>query len=414
MNQRRDYIFNTIAGLINASEAVIMMMLVTRCASLTDAGYLTMAFALGNLLMTIGKYGVYGFQVSDTSHLYGYRAYFTLRIITVVLMLLSLLTYLAYGHSILDYHTDKTLTILLISLVYSIECIEDLYIGFLQCIGRLYLGSLLFIVRWIVILISFAISILCTHNIVFSLGVSFVLSLIETGIFVYVLGRRGYFAVIKGVIGNDSHTPASILNLMFVTFPLFLSSFLSFFISNASKYALERFASPERLACYGFVAMPVFAIGLLNSFVYHPQIVSLAVDYSQNRTKAFIHRVRVQYMIILALTILCMGGAFVAGVPVLSWLYSIDLSQYRAELLILTLGGGFLALSGYQTVILTIMRRQNLILYGYIPIAIIAFGGTGYAVRNYSTIGAATMYLLLMILQCVEYEVFIRINHLKE
>ena len=47
---KKDYVFNTIAGLIDASEAVIISMIITRTTGLTDAGYVTIAFAVGILL----------------------------------------------------------------------------------------------------------------------------------------------------------------------------------------------------------------------------------------------------------------------------------------------------------------------------------------------------------------------------
>ena len=63
--KKRDYIWNTVAGLINAAEAVIMSMFVTRIIGLADAGRLTIAFAIGNLMMTVGKFGVRNYQVTD-------------------------------------------------------------------------------------------------------------------------------------------------------------------------------------------------------------------------------------------------------------------------------------------------------------------------------------------------------------
>ena len=53
------------SGLYRSAEAVIIYIIVTRITGLDDAGYFTIAFAVGNLLMSIGKYGVYSFQVSD-------------------------------------------------------------------------------------------------------------------------------------------------------------------------------------------------------------------------------------------------------------------------------------------------------------------------------------------------------------
>ncbi len=52
------YLWNVAAGLVNAGEAVVLSMVVTHTTGLEDAGILSIAFAVGNLMMTVGKFGV--------------------------------------------------------------------------------------------------------------------------------------------------------------------------------------------------------------------------------------------------------------------------------------------------------------------------------------------------------------------
>ena len=46
----KDYFWNSIAGIINAAEAVVMSMIVMRYGQLSDAGILSLAFAVFLLL----------------------------------------------------------------------------------------------------------------------------------------------------------------------------------------------------------------------------------------------------------------------------------------------------------------------------------------------------------------------------
>lgn len=402
----KDYIFNTLAGLINAAEAVIMSMIITRTTGLTDAGYVTIAFAVGNLLITIGKYGVYGFQVTDNKQEFTFRTYKQTRFITTTLMLLSLSVYLIYGKYILAYTYDKILIVLFIGLIYAIESIEDLLHAHCQYKGELYLGSLFFIIRWLSIMISFGIAVYCTKNTALALGISLSLSVLVFLVCCFVFKYR-YINTnnLSDIINSTSDKP---ICLLMKCFPLFLSSFLSFYIINSPKYALERYMDAATQACYGFVAMPVFAIGLLNGFIYVPQLVSISADYNGHNISQFNKRIIRQYIIIFLLTLICLFGAYLIGIPVLGLLYHTDLQNYKNELLILILGGGFLALSGYQGAILTIMRRQKFQLYGYIPVAILAILFENVTVKNYGTIGAAFSYLVLITLLCILYEFFIR------
>ncbi len=400
---KRDYFWNTMAGLLNAAEAVIMSMIITRITGLTDAGYVTIAFAIGNLLLTIGKYGVYGFQVTDHMGEFSFSTYLQVRIITTILMLTCLVGYIAYGINFQSYNHNKTMIILFIGLIYTIESFEDLLKAQLHYIGLLYIGSIMFIIRWLAILVSFSIVVHITGDVGVSLGIAFAISVLIFIICSLYAGSHLDYSTTATDLSKCIH-------LLKACFPLFLSLFLSFYIVNSSKYAIEKYMDAKTQACFGFVSMPVFAIELLNSFIFQPQLYQMAADFNNNRKDRFISRIKKQYVIIALLTIICIVLAYFIGIPVLSLLYHTDLSNYLPELLILLLGGGFLALSGYQGVVLTIMRKQIYQLYGYIPVAVLAFLFVGIAVKYYGVYGAAFSYLALIVILCVTYELFIHLS----
>lgn len=402
---KKDYVWNTLAGLINAAEAVIMSMIVTRVTGLSDAGYLTLAFAVGNLLASVGKYGVRSFQVTDVHEQFIFSDYFWTRIITVFLMLISLLSYVLYGKFFRFYETKKCLIVLLIGLIYIIESVEDVFWGFYQNKNRLYLGAQIFSFRWIGILMSFFVTILYTKSIVIALGISCIISalVLTFGLILISNSEKVRFSIAR--IRWES-----IKDILISCFPLFLTTFLSFYVANSPKYALDCYVSAEVQACYGFVAMPIFVIGLLNSFIYQPVLVTMSKEYSERNAFAFKRRIKIQIMVLLGVTAVCLLGAFAIGIPVLSWLYHTDLSAYLNELLILLLAGGFLALSGYFTAVLTIMRCQKDLLLGYIPVSVIAFLFMNLVAKKYGTMGVAVAYLVLMFLLSSVYLLFVRLK----
>ena len=89
------------------------------------------------------------------------------------------------------------------------------------------------------------------------------------------------------------------------------------------------------------------------------------------------------------------------GIPVLSWLYFTDLTEYKSELLILLLGGGFLGLSGLLNVSITIMRFQQSVIWGYAGIALLAAIFSGPVVKTHGIMGAAILYTSLMAALCL-------------
>ncbi len=134
---KQDYVWNTAAGLINAAEAVVMSMIVTRMTGLADAGMLTMAFAIGNLMLPIGKFGVRNYQVTDVESKFSFFTYLTARFVTVSAMLIAICGYLGYAAVGLRYSPDKIGIIFAVCMIYLVEALEDLLWGYFHQIHSL-------------------------------------------------------------------------------------------------------------------------------------------------------------------------------------------------------------------------------------------------------------------------------------
>ena len=402
-SRQKDYIWNSVAGIINAAEAVIMSMVVTRLGQLSDAGILSLAFAAGNVLMVIGKFGGRMYQVTDVKGQYSFRMYLTQRFLTLGIMALSLAGLLLYGH----YSEEKKNAIILIALIYMVESIEDCVWGQYQMVDRLYVGAQRFSTRWIAILIAFIATMAVTHNMITALLVGGTAGAIVFIIWMIYLWDNGTLKWRRQT--RDFNVPifgAWIQSLFRQTLPLFFASFCAILLSNIPKFVIDRHLSDEVQACYSFVAMPVFVIGLLNQFIYQPTVVKLTNDYYDGQMEQFRHEVKRQMLFVAGIALMCVFGAGIVGVPALSVLYHTDLSKYWRELVVLQFAGGFLALTGYFTVLLTLMRRQNIIIIGYMGILIIGIPIINGAVEMAGTIGASIGYLLLMVTLFAFYFVF--------
>lgn len=402
--RKRDYIWNTAAGLINAAEAVVMSMIVTRMTGLTDAGMLTLAFAVGNLMLPIGKFGVRNYQVTDVENRFSSSTYFTTRMITVFLMILVVCGYLCYASAGLGYGADKLGIVFAICMIYAVEALEDVIWGYFQQRNCLYAGARMFCVRWIGILLFFPVVLYGSRNMKKALLLCLALSIV---IFLVLL-RVTYPRLCAeedrfSKLVREKIDVGQIGQLLKAVLPLFGISFLAFFENNMPKYAIDAYLTDEIQACYGFVAMPVFVIGLLNNFIYQPTLVPMAVEWEQGRIVPFKKRIAKQIMIIGILAVVCLSGAYLLGIPVLSLLYHTDLTGYKRELMILLLASAFLAVSGYQSVVLTIMRCQKALLLPHGIVAVIAALGLPAVVSRYGTMGAAISYMALMSLLCLLY-----------
>jgi len=387
--ERKGFIWNSIAGIINAAEAVVMLMIVMRFSTIDDAGILTMAFAVGNLLMTIGKFGIKNFQVTDQKEEYDFSTYFWLRVITVFVMLISGGGYLLYGTFFLGYSIHKTISISCIIGIYVFESVEDLYWGRYQQCGRLDIGAKLFAYRWIATLLLFMIIQIVSRDFVLALISSTVVS-ITIGSGLIVITSKGFECAVY------RKNMKSVAELLKVGFSLFFIAFLMFYITNASKYSIDRFLGDKEQACYGFIFMPVFVIELLNNFLYQPTLVGMTREWTEKKLNAVKRRIWKQLALIVGLTICVLLGGYLLGIPVLSLLYNTNLDEYKMEFMLLLIGGGMLAFQGYFTVVLTVMRKQKFVSYVFIMAAIITFIIINSIVKRFSIMGAALYYLGIM------------------
>ena len=123
--------------------------------------------------------------------------------------------------------------------------------------------------------------------------------------------------------------------------------------------------------------------------------------WNDGKVGQFVRKILLQSLIVAGITLVCIIGAFLLGVPVLSWLYNTDLAPYKAELLLLLLGGGFLGLSGLLNAVITIIRYQKSLMWGYAVVALLALVCSNRIVGMYGMMGAAVLYTLLMAILCV-------------
>lgn len=387
------FIWNMIGSMIMAFQSVILLMILTRTVGLIESGIFTIAYANANLFLTIGKYGMRNFQVSDIKGEFSFREYKTSRIITVCTMIILSLGYVLASAIVNEYSFEKSMIIIGMCIFKLPDAIEDVYYGEYQKCGRLDIASKAMTLRLLFTLIIFSIIIMISKNLLYALFISSCV----TFIIMYIFIKWTYRKFKK----TTEMQWRNVVRLLKNCFPLFAGSFLSFYIGNAPKYAIDFLLTDDLQACYGFLAMPVFVIGLLNGFIFNPMLFKLSCLWNEAKIKLFLKQVVMQIAIVAGITGVCILGAYLIGIPVLSLLYNTNLSPYKTELLILLLGGGFLGLSGLLNAVIIIIRCQKNLLWVYLTVAIIAFFMSNPIVKKYRMMGASILYMILMLIICI-------------
>lgn len=386
--ERDSYVWNMIASLLQSFQSVIMLMIITRVVGLSDAGVFTIAYANANLFVIIGKYGVRYFQISDIKKQFTFAEYKSSRILTLIIMLIVSVGYALYSSDINHYTVEKLQIVIWMCLFKAIDAYEDVFIGLYQNRNRLDIAAKSVSVRMIFTLIIFSISIVGTH--------SLLAALIITTVFTFLTFTLFTKWTYKYFHEKETHNFKNVLLLIHNCFPLFAGTFLAFYIGNAPKYAIDSILNSEMQACYGFISMPVFVIGVFSNFVFTPILYKLSVLWNEKNIKAITAHTLKQTVIIAIFTIFCILGGYYLGIPILSVIYNTDLTNYKWELVILLIGGGFFALTELLSKVITIVRYQKLMLYGYATVAFLALLISKRMIEEYSIMGAALLYTGLM------------------
>ena len=403
--QRDAYVWNTVGGLIFGCQSVFMLIALTRVCDIYTAGVFTIAFANANLFLTVGKFGMRKFQASDRRGQFAFREYHASRITTCIAMIVTSFAFIAYSSLTLGYSPDKTLVMVMMCLFKVIEAIEDVYTGAYQLENRLDVGAKMFTLRMVATLIAFSAIIAITADLLLTLAATTVFSaLFFVGQVRYV--RNKYRLPTLGI----NRGARFVLELLRECLPVFAADFLLFYMGNAPKYAIDMLLDDSAQAYYGYIAMPVFVVSMLASFIYNPMITSITDQWDGGDVRGFLKRIgKVTAMIILT-TAACVIAAWLVGVPILDLLYNTQVERYRVELVILVAGGGFLAVATFATLGITIIRFQHVLAPLYAALSLASWLVSNWAVANWAITGASWAYFAIMALSCAVFAIALAIG----
>lgn len=390
--------WNMVGSMSNALASFVLLTMVTRINGSNDGGIFSLAFSTAQMLASVGCFETRAIQVTDVKKNLRFMDYFTFRFVTSIVMMLCLIVYVVAAGK-----NDEAAVMFFICLYKAIDCMSDSFQGLFQLENRIDLSGMALGIRVILSTIFFGITLGLFHDLVFSSITMCVVELVFIFFFDYRLSKR--YEKCKLTIRWDKWK-----ELFKQCLPLFIGSFMLSYMVNASKYAIDANMSNEIQNYYGFLLMPAFVINLFSLFGFRPMLTPLANYWEQKKEKEFVGIIRNSMVWILILTVGAVVGAYLLGIWFLNLFSGLDLSQYRIELVIVMLGGSMNAIITVCYYILTVMRKQMLVLVGYGVGFVFALITPLILVRAYGLTGAVVSYVIPMFMTVVTFAVFIKFN----
>lgn len=393
----KTFVWTIASGIVYALQSLIFLAVITNLLGEATAGVYSVGAMIAQQMMTVGKFSVRNYQVSDVREKYSFQDYFVFRIVTCLLAVCIMLGWILFG----GYRGERAVIIVGFTVYKLAECFSDLFEGLYQQKGRFDISGKSQFVKDFLMIVVFVAAIFITRDVAVSSVILAAVSLLLLVAVDFPLaahfakpGARFQFRKIWG--------------MALACFALFASSFIYVYINNAPKYAIAGLPAPDAKkdafqGVFSSLFMPVFMVDLLASFTMRIWITKMALFHDKGDRRGFNRIVLKQVAVIGVITAASMLFMYFFGGFALSLIYGIDLYGYEAENVMLMLAGGMVSIYTLFENVIIIYRNQQL----SIVISVLSVAAAAVIVpictRAGGIFGACMGYLLVNTLRAAGY-----------
>jgi len=382
---RNGFVWNTMSSGLFALQSLVMLIVVEDLIGQVDAGMLVIAQAIAFLLGCVGTFGVARFQASDVKQRFSFANYAAVRLVTILVMWAAGAVVLVLRAD--SYGSAKITIVVLMILLKTIDVIDDVIFGYFQQHGRIDIGARETTIRYLTSIIVFTVVVVATRQLITSLIITTAASAAVLALLASITLRAFMTAPDRRFERRD------LIHLLVACAPLFVAWFLAAYVTNAPKYSIDAASNELTQAVYGFLVTPAFVVSLIAQFLFNPLIYHYSLDWTNGRVAALRRRVMGMLGVILGLGAAVCGIGYLIGLPVLGWVYKMDLKPYLAEFMVLMVASATTAISAFLYTVLTIMRQQTALAISYVVVSLGALFGGAPLVRQYGLMGASLLYV---------------------
>lgn len=398
--EKKNIIWNILGTSVNAFVSLFLLIVVTRVNGEDVAGIFSFAFSVSLIFNVIGVYYGRVYQVSDNSNNSDYDYLISKFIVCGIMMIVSLVFVLLN-----KYSAYKSMIIMMLCLLKCIEAFSETLYAIIQKNGNLYKVGFSFFIKGLLCIILFIWVDVLTKSLVLSIVSLICIHLL----FIIFYDLKN----VKKIKINKSINHNNIKYLLKDGFYPFAITFLSLYIFNSSKYAIDLNLDNASQTVFGIIIMPATVILMFVQYMLHPYLNNITDFYNNKKYKELIAIVK-KFLIIIAF--LTFTGVFVSltiAMPIFKIMYGLDLLKYKLHLVIIMFGAGFYGIVSLLMNIFIVMRKnkfQTLLLFIF---SIIAFVLSYFLTKKYMLLGSSISYTALMIALCIVYLITFNI-YLKE
>ena len=387
---RSAWFWNMVAAMTSSFQSMLFMLVLTRFGEIEAASYIAIGFAAANLAMTVGKFGVRNFQVTDVTEHYHFRDYRNMRVLTIAAMAVFILIYCGFNVVYRQYVPVKTATVALLCIYKMIESTEDVWHGRLQQLGRLDISAKIWATRNIVFIAEFMVCYFYLRDLTGSLVISIVTTLVLS-LLLNRIPRREYR------VPPASESGGNMKALLVECIPVAFATFLLMYISNAPKYIIDSVVSDREQTYFNILFMVIYIVTLLSNFMFNPVLNRMAIWREQGEHDRLLKRV--VRLIVAVAGIVAVGVLFaeVIGTRLLGWIYGVSLDDYHAEVDLMLIAGGLIAILNLLYLIIILLRKQAIFYVIFTAVSLLLVITGKSVLRIYELRGLCCYYIGILL-----------------
>ena len=401
-SQKSIYVWNLLGNLAAAAVSVCFLIIISRFQTPAIADQYRLAISVGNLWVIIGLFQVRNYQATDIVDKFSFKSYYIARIVSTILMWITLYPYLVFIHYDLSSSFVISLTILILA-YRTCDVWSDLYQGLFQQKSRLDIAGKSMFLRYLISVIILFVSLMIQKDLL----VGFLLVVIFNIFFIFGFDIK--FS--KLFHSSNNRRTFSIYNLrqgfsiLKDCFSLFIYGFLINLIFNEPRIIIAQQLLSQKMQSgvqrdFNILFMPVFFMSLC-ILVIRPLITSLAEKRQAGEMIQFYSIIKKIFVFLILVGFLTTLVSYLIGTPVLSLIFGVDLNSYQLELTILVFSGILYSIALVFENILTIYRKHNLLLIVYVSMYIVSLLLSKPLIISYGILGACISFMLVMVLYVI-------------
>lgn len=384
------FIWNMMGSGVNALASFVLLMIVNRVSGETDGGIFSYGYAFSQLMWAVVSFETSTYQVTDIKNKFRFSEYYG----TKLLLCAATLAFAAVDILTKGFDPFKTWVTLLLCLFRVLDAFSNLFFGTLQKEGYLNLAGFSYFMRLALANAGMIVCLFMTKDLVVSILVSCVIEALW--IIIFEMPLTANLVKLK-----PSFRIQPIFKLLLACLPLFASMYINTYLNNLPKYTIDKLLGPEALNIFSIIFMPAFVISLLGLFLFKPMLPNLSEAWEQRDKGRFLKQTLFLAGVTFIISVVVVGVGYIIGLPVLSWFYGINLDAYQFHFLVILIAGGFATFGLCFYNIITVMRKQAFLAFGYGAALVSAFLYAPALIKKYDILGGAYVFAISMITAAV-------------